>query len=60
MPDFMTPAQVAKRLQITERTVYKYLSNGEMEAVKIGRVWRITEEQLQKFVQKNTRNKGGK
>lgn len=60
MPDFMTPAQVAKRLQITERTVYKYLSNGEMEAVKIGRVWRITEEQLQEFIRKNTRNKEDK
>lgn len=56
----MTPAQVAKRLQVTERTVYKYLANGEMEAVKIGRVWRITEEQLQKFIQKNTRKKEDK
>ncbi|GGA57897.1 hypothetical protein GCM10007416_33870 [Kroppenstedtia guangzhouensis] len=60
MSDIMTPAQVAKRLQVTERTVYKYLANGEMEAVKIGRVWRITEEQLQKFIQKNTRKKEDK
>lgn len=57
MSDIMTPAQVAERLQITERTVYKYLSNGELEAVKIGRVWRITEEQLQAFIRKNTQNR---
>lgn len=46
----LTPAQVAERLQVTERTVYKWLSNGELPAAKLGRVWRISEQQLQKFI----------
>lgn len=53
----MTPAQVAERLQVTERTIYKYLSEGSLEAVKLGRVWRITEEQLREFLDRHT--KGG-
>lgn len=50
----MTPAQVAERLQVTERTIYKYLSEGSLDAVKLGRVWRITEEQLQEFLDRHT------
>ena len=59
MCEIMTPSEVAERLKVTERTIYKYLANGELEAVKIGRVWRITQEQLKSFLEKKTQNRRG-
>lgn len=59
LSEIMTPSEVAERLKVTERTIYKYLANGELEAVKIGRVWRITQEQLKSFLEKKTQNRRG-
>lgn len=53
----LTPAQVAERLQVTERTVYKWLTDGELRAAKLGRVWRISEEQLKQFIDERTQEK---
>lgn len=36
-----TPRQVAKILQLSPATVYELISRGEVEAKKIGRVYRI-------------------
>lgn len=46
----LTPAQVAERLQVTERTVYRWLDAGELKGVKLGRLWRIKEEALDSFL----------
>ena len=48
---FFTPAQVAERLQVVERTIYRWIEAGELHAVKLGRVWRIQESSLQEFIQ---------
>ncbi|WP_391558938.1 helix-turn-helix domain-containing protein [Robertmurraya sp.] len=49
-----TPAQVADRLQVAEKTVYRWLDSGKLKGVKLGRLWRIREEKLEEFLQKNT------
>lgn len=46
---FLTIKDVAKRLQIGGRSVYRYIENNELKAVKIGR-WRITEQALKDFI----------
>ena len=34
----LTPEQVAQRLQVTERTVYKWLSEGRLKGTKLGAI----------------------
>jgi excisionase family DNA binding protein len=41
--------EVAKRLDVDERTIYRYIESGELKAVKIGG-WRIAEDDLEKFI----------
>src|SRR5690606_5122665 len=56
----LTPTQVADRLQLTEQTVYDWLRSGKIEGVKLGRLWRITEEHLEEFLSAlHTRSHGG-
>ena len=45
---------VAEKLHITRRSLYNYLKNGSLKGVKIGREWRIREEDLNYFIQHGT------
>jgi len=49
-----TTEQVAKLLQIHPLTVLKYINSGKLKAVKLGRVYRVTESNLQKFLEAMT------
>jgi excisionase family DNA binding protein len=40
----LTPRQVADRLQVSPRTIARWCRDGKMAGVKVGRVWRISEE----------------
>ncbi len=42
--------EVAKILQLTKRTLYSYVHDGKLKAVKIGKYWRVTEENLAAFL----------
>lgn len=57
MEKLLTPAQVAERLQVTERTVYRWIDAKELKATKLGRVWRIKEEDLEAFLNKGVNKK---
>lgn len=46
-----TTDQVAKLLQIHPLTVLKYINSGKLRAVRLGRVYRVTETSLQKFLE---------
>ncbi len=50
---FLTIEKVAKRLQVGERTVYRYIEAKKLKATKIGR-WRIYEEDLQDFIRRSS------
>lgn len=47
----LTPEQVAERLQIVPKTVYRWLNDGRLEGVKLGRLWRVREDDLEAFLQ---------
>lgn len=49
-----TLEEVAEILQLTRRTLYTYIKNGQLKAVKIGKYWRVSEETLQSFIKKGT------
>ena len=50
-----TIEEVAELLHTTRRTLYTYLKAGKLKAVKMGRKWIITEENLKEFISKGTR-----
>lgn len=46
----LTPAQVAEHLHVTVHTVYGWLRKGSLHGVKVGRLWRVPEPNLDAFV----------
>ncbi len=57
---WLTPAQVAERLQVTERTIYAWLSAGALRGAKIGRIWRIPESALQALLDVRMNSREGR
>ena len=50
MQPVYTPEEIAKMLKTTRRTVYRWIDNKELKAFKAGKMWRITREDLEKFL----------
>jgi len=50
---FLTPAEVAKVLQLHLLTIYKYIRNKKLLAIKFGRNYRIRREDLDNFIKSN-------
>ena len=42
--------EVADILKVTKRTLYSYVKEGKLTAVKMGKYWRVSEENLQAFI----------
>ena len=46
----LTPEQVAKILQVHPFTILKYIRQGKLKGSKLGRVYRIRESEIDKFL----------
>ena len=51
--NLLTPEQVAKILQVHVLTVYSYIRQGNLDAVRLGRSYRIVPEDLTLFIESN-------
>ena len=49
----MTPPQVARRLQVNERTVTQWLRKGHLRGFKIGKEWRVSTRDLEAFLEQS-------
>jgi excisionase family DNA binding protein len=49
----LTPEQVAEKLQIHVLTVYNYIRHGKLSAIRLGRSYRITPEDLDQLIESN-------
>lgn len=47
----LTPNDVARRLQVKERTVTQWLRKNHLRGYKIGKEWRVSESDLQGFLE---------
>jgi excisionase family DNA binding protein len=54
----MTVEQVAELLQVHWQTVLNYIKSGKLEAIRLGKGYRISDSALNKFIQKNQTNNG--
>lgn len=49
----LTPTEVAKELRLDLLTIYKYIRNKKLVAVKLGRKYLIQKSDLDKFIKSN-------
>ena len=52
---FLSPREFAQRLSISRWTVYAWLQEGRIKSVKIGRLVRIPESEVDRLVQEGSR-----
>ena len=52
MPErLLTSKQVAQILQVHPLTVLKYIKAGKLKGIKLGRVWRFREKDVEQFLE---------
>ncbi|WP_425543641.1 helix-turn-helix domain-containing protein [Nocardioides aquaticus] len=49
----MTVAEVATRMRVSKMTVYRLLHGGEVPAVRVGRSFRVREEDVDEYLRKS-------
>ena len=49
----LTPQEAAKRLQVTDRTIYTWTKRGLLPAFKVGLVVRYSAADLDRFIEAN-------
>lgn len=49
----LTPEQVAKILQVHVLTVYSYIRRGKLDAIRLGRSYRVISKDLERFIDSN-------
>ena len=50
MQEIFTPEEIAEKLKVSRLTVHRWLRSGNLKAFKAGKVWRITRDDLEKFL----------
>lgn len=53
--EFLTVEQVAELLQVHWQTILNYIKKGELNALKLGKGYRISRKSINLFVSKNTK-----
>jgi excisionase family DNA binding protein len=51
--NLLTPEQVAGILQVHILTIYSYIRQGKLGAIRLGRSYRITQQDLEQFIESN-------
>lgn len=49
----LTVREVADYLHVVTMTVYRMIDRGDLNAVKVGRVWRIRREELEQYLDRS-------
>jgi excisionase family DNA binding protein len=49
-PEYLTPQQVAKKLQLHAGVVRRMLAAGRLPGRRVGRVWRVSSVELREFM----------
>jgi excisionase family DNA binding protein len=50
---FLTVAEVAAVMRVSKMTVYRLVHNGELPAVRVGRSFRVTEDDVDEYLRKS-------
>ena len=55
---FLTVAEVAAMMRVSKMTVYRLVHSGELPAVRVGRSFRVTEDDVDEYLRKSFYNAG--
>jgi excisionase family DNA binding protein len=55
---FLTIAEVAAKMRVSKMTVYSLVHGGELPAVRVGRSFRVTEDDVNEYLRKSFYNAG--
>ena len=55
---FLTIAEVAAKMRVSKMTVYRLVHGGELPAVRVGRAFRVTEDDVNEYLRKSFYNAG--
>jgi excisionase family DNA binding protein len=58
MGRFLTVAEVARQLRVSNMTVYRLVKSGQLRAVRVGRGYRLREEDVLKYLQQRYMDAG--
>ncbi len=50
MGKLLTPDEVAEYLQVPIETIWRWCRKKEIPAIKVGKYWRIPEDEFQKYI----------
>ena len=50
---FLTVAEVASLMRVSKMTVYRLVHSGELPAVRVGRSFRVSEEDVNEYLRKS-------
>jgi excisionase family DNA binding protein len=50
---FLTVAEVAAMMRVSKMTVYRLVHNGDLPAVRVGRSFRVTEDDVNEYLRKS-------
>ena len=51
--EFLTVAEVAARMRVSKMTVYRLVHGGELEAVRVGRSFRVPDDAVQEYLRRS-------
>ena len=54
--EYLTIEEVAEKLRVNKRTVYRLATKGKIPAFKFGKSWRISSAKLEKLFEKDLKN----
>ncbi len=52
-PAYLTVAEVAEMLRVSNMTVYRLINAGSLSAVRVGKSYRLTEEDVDRYLQQS-------
>lgn len=55
---FLTVAEVARQLRVSNMTVYRIIKSGHLAAVRVGRGYRIREDDLRRYLEQRYMDAG--
>ena len=58
MGRFLTVAEVARQLRVSNMTVYRLVKAGQLPAVRVGRGYRIGEDDVRKYLEQRYMDAG--
>lgn len=50
MENYYTPQEITTKLKVNIRTLYRWIREGKLKAIKAGELWRISETELNRLL----------